>query len=67
MYVATYAVLKLFVLVAFSVRFDKTVYAVGEDTGIVQPLLFLSNPSSFVETIQLTNADITSNGIIIIK
>ena len=58
-----YIALNIFMPVAISVRFDNAVYVVDEDSGMVQPLLYLSNPSSFVETIQLINADVTSNGM----
>ena len=44
-------------------KFHNATYAVNEDDGIIQPLLVLSNPSSFVETIQVINTDITANGI----
>ena len=37
-----------------TVRFNSTLYIVEEDVGIVQPLLVLSNPSSFVETVEIT-------------
>ena len=43
-------------------RFDNTTYAVNEDVGIIQPLLLISNPSSFNETVQVINADISTNG-----
>ena len=43
-------------------RFDNAAYTVNEDTGIVQPLLVLNQSSPFVETVQVTNNDITSNG-----
>ena len=51
-----------FVPAAITVRFQNTTYIVNEDDGIVQPLLVLSNPSSFVETVQVTNTDVTING-----
>ena len=50
--------------IVITVRFQNATYAVNEDDGIVQPLLVLSNPSSFVETVQVTNTstDVTTNG-----
>ena len=45
-------------------KFDNEAYVVDEDAGIVQLLLFLSNPSSLTETVQVINEDITANGII---
>lgn len=63
--ICTYHFVKLhtsLVLVAITVRFDSTSYIVDEDTGTVQPLLVLSNPSSRTETVQLINIDITANG-----
>ena len=45
-----------------TVRFDDTTYTVEEYVEILQPLLVLSNPSSFVETVQVTNTDVTANG-----
>ena len=46
-------------------RFDNTTYTVDEDVGTIQPLLVLSNPSSFNETIQVINTDIEADGIIL--
>ena len=43
-------------------KFQNATYAVNEDDGIVQPLLVLSNPSSFVETVQVITTDVTTNG-----
>ena len=37
-------------------------YIVDEHDVLVQPLLVLSNPSSFVEIVQLISTDITANG-----
>ena len=46
--------------------FDKATYTVNEDTGTVKPLLILSNPSSFIETVQVITTDITTNGKVIL-
>ena len=50
-------------LTAITVGFDNATYTVVEDTGIVQPALILSNPSSFVETVQVISTDITADGM----
>ena len=44
------------------VKFHNERYAVNEDIGIIQPLLVLSNSSSFNETVQVINTDISTNG-----
>ena len=46
-------------------RFDNTIYTVDEDVGIIQPLLVLSNPSSFVETVEVISTDIEADGIML--
>ena len=48
-------------VVVITVKFHER-YSVNEDDGIVQPLLVLSNPSSFVETVQVISSDVTANG-----
>ena len=48
--------------VAITVTFDKAMYTVNEDAGTVKPLLILSNPSSFIETVQIITTDITTDG-----
>ena len=50
------------VLIVITVKFHNATYTVDEDNGIIRPLLVLSNPSSFVETVQVINTDITTNG-----
>ena len=45
-----------------TVRFDHATYIINEDAGVVQPLLVLSNPSSFVETALVINTSITTGG-----
>ena len=42
--------------------FDTATYTVNEDVGILRPLLVLSNPSSFIETVQVINTDVTAKG-----
>ena len=37
-------------------------YSVNEDAGIVQPLLTLSNPSSFNETVEVRTSDFDAYG-----
>ena len=46
-------------------RFDNARYTVNEDDGLVQPVLVLSNPSSFVVSLQVITTDVTANGMII--
>ena len=50
--------------VVITVTFENATYTVNEDVGILRPLLVLSNPSSFNETVQVINTDITTNGIV---
>ena len=52
-------------LIVITVRFDNAAYTVNEDDGIVQTLLVLSNPSSFVETVQVVDTHITADGMIL--
>ena len=49
-------------LLGITVRFDKAMYTVDEDNGLIQPLLIFSNPSSFIEIVQVNNIDITATG-----
>ena len=46
-------IIACFVLIEITVRFDNSTYTVNKDGRILRPLLILSNPSSFVETIQV--------------
>ena len=46
-----------------TVRFDQSSYTIEEDRGTIQPLLTLSNPSSFVETIQVISTDVSATGM----
>ena len=46
--------------IEITVRFDNATYISDENTGVVKPLLVLSNPSSLVETAQVINIDITT-------
>ena len=48
--------------IGITVRFDNAMYNVDEHDGIVQPYLIFSNPSSFVEIVQVNNIDITATG-----
>ena len=54
----------LFVHVVITVRFSQSSYSVDEDVGIVQPVLVLSNPSSFIETVQVIVTNVSANGMI---
>ena len=50
--------------IVITVRFSQSSYSVNEDFGIVQPVLVLSNPSSFIETVRVTIANISANGML---
>ena len=52
----------LFLLTVITVTFDQSAYSVAEDVGSVQLVMILSNPSSFVETVQVISTDITALG-----
>ena len=52
------------IFLVINVTFHNATYTVNEDVGIIRPLLVLSNPSSFDETVQVNNTDITTNGIV---
>ena len=47
---------------AITVGLHNVKYTVNEDDSIVQPLLFFSNPSSFIEVVQVLKTDITADG-----
>ena len=55
----------IYMYTAITVGFDSAKYTVNEDDRIVQPLLYFSNPSSFIEVIQVFKTDITANGMYI--
>ena len=42
--------------------FNQSMYNVNEDTGLVQPVLVISNPSSTDTTVQVTNTDGSATG-----
>ena len=44
------------------VRFNESSYRVNEDSGPVQPVLVLSNPSSTDTTVEVFNNNITARG-----
>ena len=48
-----------------TVRFAQSSYTVEEDSRIIQPLLTLSNPSSFIETIQVISTNVSATGMYI--
>ena len=43
-------------------RFSTTGYSADEDAGVIQLTLILHSPSSFVETVQIINSNITAKG-----
>ena len=45
--------------------FNNASYIVNEDAGMVQPLLVLSNPSSFNETVLVLTIHLSATGIMI--
>ena len=45
-----------------TVSFAQSSFTVEEDSTIIQPLLTLSNPSSFIETIQVISTNISATG-----
>ena len=45
-----------------TVRFSQSAYSVEETTGVVQPLLVLSNPASIDITVEVSNTDKTARG-----
>ena len=58
----SYISLMCFVATALIVSFDNETYIAYENVGMIRLLLFLSDPSPFVETVQVMNTDITANG-----
>ena len=52
----------IFLHIAITTKFNNATYTVNEDAGIIQPQLILSNPSSFVETVQMITTDVTAYG-----
>ena len=52
----------MFCFVAATVSFNKSAYRVNEGDGPVQPVLVLSNPSSFAITVQVTDTNNTATG-----
>ena len=59
---STYSLYVLPILLVTSVKFSQSAYSVGENSGMVQITLVLSNPSSTDITIQVTNTDGSANG-----
>ena len=43
-------------------RFNRAAYSIIEDAGVIQLTLILHSPSSFVETVQIINSNITAKG-----
>ena len=52
----------MFCSVGATVSFNKSAYRVNEGYGPVQPILVLSNPSSFAITVQVTDTGNTATG-----
>ena len=48
----------LYLLADIVLKFNQPIYVVNEDDGIVQPVLVLSNPSSYDVTIQVNDDEI---------
>ena len=46
-----------------TVNFHELAYSVDESIRVVRPVLVLSNPSSFVETVQVITTNISANGM----
>jgi len=47
---------------AVTVSFSESTYNLNEDSGLVQPVLVLNNPSSTDNTMQVSTADGTATG-----
>ena len=47
----------LYHIIAITVNFDQSTYIIDEDNGPVQPLLVLSNPSTFLINVQVNSSD----------
>ena len=45
-----------------TVSFSQSTYRVGEDDGVIQPQVVLSNPSSTDITLQVTDTGISATG-----
>ena len=45
-----------------TISFEQSTYSIVEDGGPVQPVLVLSNPSSFDITVEVTDTSITATG-----
>ena len=52
-------------ITAITVTFSQSTYSADEDSGVVQPVLNFSNPSSTNITIQVRSIDNTTTGKII--
>ena len=48
--------------IGLTVKFNQSVYSIDEDEGLVQPVLVLSNPSSYHITIEAFSTDGTATG-----
>ena len=51
-----------FTFIAITVEFNSATYIIEEDVGRVQLVLVLSNPSSFIETVQVIATEINATG-----
>ena len=53
-------------LLVTSVKFSQSTYSVNENSGVVQPVLVLSNPSSTDITVEVTSTDGSATGELIL-
>lgn len=53
----------VFVPPAITVSFDHMEHHINEDARVIHPLLVLSGPSSFFETVQIITVNSTANGM----
>ena len=51
-----------YILLGVTVTFSQSTYSIYEDSGVVQPVLIFSNPSSIYLTIQVNADAITATG-----
>ena len=49
-------------MLATTVKFNQSIYNINENSGPVQPVLVLSNPSSTNVTVEVFNTNITALG-----
>ena len=49
--------------IGLTLKFNQSVYSVDEDEELVQPVLALSNPSSYHITVEVFSTDGTATGM----